>query len=65
MSETLYSVYLDRDLVAREMRFEFALMMVKALFETYYQEANTVGLKVQMVAYPAKYEPGKENADGN
>lgn len=50
MCEMRYTVKIDNEIVAGNMRREYALVLVKALFEEYWKEAATNGLTITIIA---------------
>lgn len=49
MAETKYDLYIDGDLVAENMELQYAMLMLKALFETYYNETQA-GMEITVKA---------------
>ncbi len=49
MFETFYMVLVDNHIVARNMPLNYALLLVEAVFEKYYAEAN---IKVSITPEP-------------
>lgn len=48
MTQFLYQVLVGEDVVASDMNLETALVLTKALFQTYYNESNLkVSIQVQ------------------
>lgn len=56
MTETRYTVKIDNETVAENMRREYALVLVKALFEEYWREAAENGLTITIIAKSADTE---------
>ena len=50
MCEMRYTVKIDNEIVAGNMRRDYALVLVKALFEEYWKEAATNGLTITIIA---------------
>ena len=50
MCEMRYTVKIDNEIVAGNMRRDYAIVLVKALFEEYWKEAATNGLTITIIA---------------
>ena len=46
MGELRYNVVMENELIAENMRLEYAIVLAKALLEQYWQEAMNTGLTV-------------------
>jgi hypothetical protein len=53
MTEIRYTVKIDNEAVAENMRREYALVLVKALFDEYWREAAENGLTITIIAQSA------------
>ena len=62
MTEIRYTVKIDNETVAENMRREYALVLVKALFEEYWREAATNGLTIIIIAQSSDTKRCEENA---
>ena len=62
MTEIRYTVKIDNETVAENMRREYALVLVKALFEEYWKEAATNGLTITIIAQSSDAKRCEENA---
>lgn len=62
MTEIRYTVKIDNETVAENMRREYALVLVKALFEEYWKEAATNGLTIIIIAQSSDAKRCEENA---
>ena len=49
MTEMKYDIYIDGDLIAENMELQYAILMLKALFETYYNETQA-GMEITIKA---------------
>ena len=62
MTEIRYTVKIDNETVAENMRREYALVLVKALFEEYWREAATNGLTITIIAQSSDTKECEKNA---
>lgn len=62
MTEIRYTVKIDNETVAENMRREYALVLVKALFEEYWKEAATNGLTITIIAQSSDAKEYEKNA---
>lgn len=59
MEETLYNILIDNEIIATNLRLDHAVIFIKALFQEYYAQAATIGLKITIEAIPSTTDCNK------